>query len=55
MWEYCAFDNQIFGCGKIYYSNSIIITNFCKLSFPIVGLMSSLRAFALKEFIECTF
>jgi hypothetical protein len=28
MWEHCSFDNEIFRCGKIYYSNSIIITDF---------------------------
>jgi hypothetical protein len=28
MWEHCTFDNKIFGRGKIYYSNSIIII-FC--------------------------
>jgi hypothetical protein len=28
MWEHGTFDSQIFGCGKVYYSNSIIITNF---------------------------
>jgi hypothetical protein len=27
-WEHCTFDNEIFRCGKIYYSNSIFITNF---------------------------
>jgi hypothetical protein len=28
MCKHCTFDNEIFRCGKIYYSNSIIITNF---------------------------
>jgi hypothetical protein len=28
MWEHCNFDNEIFRYGKIYYSNSIIITDF---------------------------
>jgi hypothetical protein len=28
MWEHHTFDNKILGCGKICYSNSIIITNF---------------------------
>jgi hypothetical protein len=28
MWEYCAYDNEIFRYGKIYYSNSIIITDY---------------------------
>jgi hypothetical protein len=27
-YDHRTFDNQIFGCGKVYYSNSIIITNF---------------------------
>jgi hypothetical protein len=56
----CVLDIQIFGHGNVYYSNSIIITNSCKLSFPIVGFkMSSLPTLALKspkkihmEFIE---
>jgi hypothetical protein len=38
VWERHTFDNKIFGCGKIYYSDSVIITNSCKLSFPIVSL-----------------
>jgi hypothetical protein len=41
MWEHCTFDNEIFRCGKIYYSNAIIIINLCKLSFQIVGLKVS--------------
>jgi hypothetical protein len=45
------FYNEIFRYGKIYYSNSIIIINLCKLSFPVVGLkMSSLRTLALKSY-----
>jgi hypothetical protein len=28
MWEHRTFDNKIFGYGRVYYSNSIIITNF---------------------------
>jgi hypothetical protein len=28
MWEHCTFDCEIFRCGKVYYSNSIIISNF---------------------------
>jgi hypothetical protein len=28
MWEHLTFDCEIFRCGKVYYSNSIIITNF---------------------------
>jgi hypothetical protein len=26
MWEHCTFDSEIFGCGKVDYSDSIIIT-----------------------------
>jgi hypothetical protein len=28
MREHGAFDNEVFRCGKVYYSNSIIVTNF---------------------------
>jgi hypothetical protein len=28
MGQHGAFDNQVFRRGKVYYSNSIIITNF---------------------------
>jgi hypothetical protein len=28
VWEHHTFGNNIFGCGKVYYSNSITITNF---------------------------
>jgi hypothetical protein len=28
MWERRTFDNKIIACGKVYYSNFIIITNF---------------------------
>jgi hypothetical protein len=34
MLEHCTFDTQIFGCGKVYYSNSIIITNFVQTLIP---------------------
>jgi hypothetical protein len=34
MWEHCTFGNQIFGCGKVYYSNSIILTNFMQTLIP---------------------
>jgi hypothetical protein len=34
MWEHCTFDNQILGCGKVYYPNSIIITNFVQTLVP---------------------
>jgi hypothetical protein len=28
MWEHCTLDSKIFGCGKVDYSDSNIITNF---------------------------
>jgi hypothetical protein len=28
MWEHCSLDNYIFGCGKVYHANAIIITAF---------------------------
>jgi hypothetical protein len=34
MWEYCTFENKIFGCGEVYYSNSIIITNIVQSLIP---------------------
>jgi hypothetical protein len=34
MWEHCTFDNQIFGCGKVYYSTSIIVMNFVQTHIP---------------------
>jgi hypothetical protein len=47
MWEHRTFDSEIFRCGKIYYSNCIIITNFM---YNFIGLkMSSLLALALKS------
>jgi hypothetical protein len=27
MWEHRTFDNKIFGCGKVYYCNSITIAD----------------------------
>jgi hypothetical protein len=27
VWEHRTFDNKVFGYGKVYYCNSIIITN----------------------------
>jgi hypothetical protein len=33
VWEH-TFDNKTFGCGKVYYSNSIIITNFVQTLIP---------------------
>jgi hypothetical protein len=34
MWEHLTFDNKIFGYGKVYYSNSIIITNLVQTLIP---------------------
>jgi hypothetical protein len=34
MLEHCTFSSQIFGCGKVYYSNSIIIINFVQILIP---------------------
>jgi hypothetical protein len=34
MSEHCTFDNKIFRCGKVYYSTSIIITNFVQTLIP---------------------
>jgi hypothetical protein len=34
MWEHSTFDSKILGCGKVYYSNSIIITNFMQTLIP---------------------
>jgi hypothetical protein len=34
MWVHRTFDNKIFECGKMYYSNSIIINNFMKTIIP---------------------
>jgi hypothetical protein len=28
IWEHCTLDYEVFRCGKIYYSKSIINTNF---------------------------
>jgi hypothetical protein len=45
-----CFGSQIFGCGKIYHSDSIIILISCKLSFPVVGLkIYSVPTLALKS------
>jgi hypothetical protein len=33
VWEHHTFDNKIFGCGKVYYSNSII-TNLMQTLIP---------------------
>jgi hypothetical protein len=34
MWEHCTFDSQIFGSGKVYYSNTIIIIDFVQTLIP---------------------
>jgi hypothetical protein len=34
MWEYCTFVNQIFECGKVYYSDSIINSDFVQTLIP---------------------
>jgi hypothetical protein len=56
IWVHCAFDSQIFGRGKVYYSDSIkfysllTLLILCKLSIPIVGLkITSLPTLALRS------
>jgi hypothetical protein len=34
VWEDRTFDNKIFGCGKVYYSNSSIIINLVQTLIP---------------------
>jgi hypothetical protein len=34
MWEDRTFDNKIFGCGKLHYCNSIVITIFVQTLIP---------------------
>jgi hypothetical protein len=34
MWEHCTYDNQIFGYGKVYYKNSVIIANSMQTRIP---------------------
>jgi hypothetical protein len=34
MWEHCTFDSKTFRCGKVYYSNSISITNLMQTLIP---------------------
>jgi hypothetical protein len=34
MWERGTSDSQIFGCGKIYFSNSTTMTNFVQTLIP---------------------
>jgi hypothetical protein len=34
VWEQRTFDSKIFGCGKVYYSNSITVTNFVQTLIP---------------------
>jgi hypothetical protein len=45
------FDNEIFRCGKIYYSNSIIITNFAQTFIP----SRRFKNMVFTEFIAYTF
>jgi hypothetical protein len=57
MWEHFNFDSDIFGCGKVDYSNSIIIANledtpipnrWFKIIFPTyVRIKISLQNFLL--------
>jgi hypothetical protein len=50
MSKHCTFDKKVFRCGKVYYSNSINITNFVCLSFLIFALkISSMPTFTLKS------
>jgi hypothetical protein len=50
VWERCTSDSQIFVYGKVYYSNSIIITNFVQTLIPSCWFhMSSLLTLALKS------
>jgi hypothetical protein len=57
IWEHCTFNSQIFECGKIYYSNFIILTFSFKLSFSLVGLeisfLLSLVLISLNEIVIC--
>jgi hypothetical protein len=34
MWELFTFGSQIFGCGKVYYSNCITIANLVQTLIP---------------------
>jgi hypothetical protein len=34
MWEHRTFDSDVFRCGKVYYLNSIIITNLVQTFIP---------------------
>jgi hypothetical protein len=34
MWEHGTYDNKNFGCEKVYYTNSIIITTFVQTLIP---------------------
>jgi hypothetical protein len=34
MWERRTFDNEIFGRGKVFYSNSTVITNLVQTLIP---------------------
>jgi hypothetical protein len=49
IWYHCTFDYEIFGCGEVYYFNSIIITISCTLSLVYADLkMLPLPTLALK-------
>jgi len=47
--ELCALNNEIFWCGKVYYSNTIIITIRMWTLIPNHLKKSSLSSFALKS------
>jgi hypothetical protein len=50
MRECCTFHSYVFGCGKVFYSNSIVITDFVWTLVPGCQFgMSSLPTFALKS------
>jgi hypothetical protein len=67
MWEHYTFNCEIFGCGKVYYSNFIIITNFMEALVTNVRFKNFFPAYfsieissyhfqvVFKEFIEHTF
>jgi hypothetical protein len=54
MWEHRTVDNQIFGRGKVYYSNSIIITTFMQTLIPSCSFEIPYQNFQMlfREFIE---
>jgi len=49
MWEHFARNNLLFSCGKIYYSNSIIITNFIQDLIPYRGYDCIFSAYICAE------